>query len=79
MGMLRLMDLVALGNYSGNAAQLGSDTTMALIAREGSGIKGDDLSTIKGKKVAASFGTINHLYILALIGAPGSTSTMFSW
>lgn len=69
--VVRGMDLVALGNYSGNAAQLGSDTTVALVARDGSGIKAGDLSTIKGKKIAASFGTINHLYILALIEAAG--------
>ncbi|MDF2094548.1 ABC transporter substrate-binding protein [Aquibaculum arenosum] len=69
--VVRGMDLVALGNYSGNAAQLGSDTTMALAAAEGSGIDGDDLSTLKGKRVAASFGTINHLYVLALIEAGG--------
>lgn len=69
--VVRGMDLVALGNYSGNAAQLGSDTTMALVAREGSGIDGNDLSTLRGKRVAASFGTINHLYVLALIEAGG--------
>lgn len=69
--VVRGMDLVALGNYSGNAAQLGSDTTMALVAAEGSGITADDLSTLKGKRVAASFGTINHLYVLALIEAGG--------
>jgi sulfonate transport system substrate-binding protein len=69
--VIRGMDLVALGNYSGNAAQLGSDTTMALVAREGSGISADDLSTLKGKRIAASFGTINHLYVLALIEAAG--------
>ena len=40
--VLRGMDLVALGNYSGNATKAGSDATMAIIAREGSGIvKGD--------------------------------------
>ncbi|MGQ2908102.1 MAG: ABC transporter substrate-binding protein [Aliihoeflea sp.] len=71
--VIRGMDLVALGNYSGNAAQLGSDTTMALVAREGSEISGDDLPTLKGKRIAASFGTINHLYILALIEAAGLT------
>ncbi len=32
--VLRGMDLVALGNYSGNATKLGSDATMALIARK---------------------------------------------
>ena len=40
--VLRGMDLVALGNYSGNATKAGSDATVAIIAREGSGmVKGD--------------------------------------
>jgi len=69
--VLRGMDLVALGNYSGNAHKLGSDATMALIAREGSGIDAKDLSSLKGKKIAASFGTINHLYVLALLEKAG--------
>jgi sulfonate transport system substrate-binding protein len=71
--VLRGMDLVALGNYSGNATKLGSDATMALIAREGSGINKGDLASLKGKKIAASFGTINHLYILALLEKAGLT------
>jgi ABC-type nitrate/sulfonate/bicarbonate transport system substrate-binding protein len=70
--VLRGMDLVALGNYSGNATKLGSDATMALIARDGAGIT-KDLKTLKGKKIAASFGTINHLYILALLDKAGLT------
>jgi sulfonate transport system substrate-binding protein len=69
--VLRGMDLVALGNYSGSATKLGSDATMALVAREGSGIDKNNLA--KGKKVAASFGTINHLYALALIEKAGLT------
>ena len=71
--VLRGMDLVALGNYSGNATKLGSDATMALVAREGSGIDKNNLATLKGKKIAASFGTINHLYALALIEKAGLT------
>jgi sulfonate transport system substrate-binding protein len=71
--VLRGMDLVALGNYSGNATKLGSDATMALIAHQDSGIKSGDLSTLKGKRIAASFGTINHLYILALLEKAGLT------
>jgi sulfonate transport system substrate-binding protein len=71
--VLRGMDLVALGNYSGNATKMGSDATMALVAREGAGIAKGDLSTLKGKKIAASFGTINHLYILALLEKAGLT------
>ena len=68
--VLRGMDLVALGNYSGNATRLGSDATMAVIARDGAGIT-KDLKTLQGKKIAASFGTINHLYILALLEKAG--------
>ncbi len=68
--VLRGMDLVALANYSGNATKLGSDATMALIARDGSGIT-KDLKSLRGKKIAASFGTINHLYILALLEKGG--------
>jgi ABC-type nitrate/sulfonate/bicarbonate transport system substrate-binding protein len=71
--VLRGMDLVALGNYSGNATKLGSDATMALIAREDSGIRKGDLASLKGKRIAASFGTINHLYILALLEKAGLT------
>jgi len=71
--VLRGMDLVALGNYSGNATKLGSDATVALVAREGSGIDPKNLATLKGKKIAASFGTINHLYTLALIEKAGLT------
>jgi len=69
--VLRGMDLVALGNYSGNATKAGSDATVAIVAREGSGIIKGDLSTLRGKKIAASFGTINHLYILATLEKAG--------
>jgi NitT/TauT family transport system substrate-binding protein/sulfonate transport system substrate-binding protein len=69
--VLRGMDLVALGNYSGNATKAGSDATMAIIAREGAGIAKGDLKSLKGKKIAASFGTINHLYALAVLEKAG--------
>src|SRR5713101_350621 len=69
--VLRGMDLVALGNFSGNATKAGSDATMAIIARDGSGIVKGDLKSLKGKKIATSFGTINHLYILALLEKAG--------
>lgn len=71
--VLRGMDLVALGNYSGNATKLGADATLALIAGKDSGIAKGDLKALKGKKIAASFGTINHLYILALLEKAGLT------
>ncbi len=71
--VLRGMDLVAVGNYTGNAHKLGSDATLALIASASSGIAKGDLKSLKGKKIAASFGTINHLYILALLEKAGLT------
>lgn len=69
----RGMDLVALANYSGNATTRGSDATMALVARGDSGIGRGDLGSLRGKRIAASFGTINHLYILALLEKGGLT------
>jgi ABC-type nitrate/sulfonate/bicarbonate transport system substrate-binding protein len=71
--VLRGMDLVILGNYTGSAARMGSDATMALVAREGSGIAKGNLKDLRGKRIAASFGTINHLYILALLEKAGLT------
>lgn len=71
--VLRGMDLVALGNYSGNAARNGSDGTMAVIASGASGLRAGDIAGLRGKKIAASFGTINHLYILALLEKAGLT------
>ena len=50
--VLRGMDLVALGNYSGSAHKLGGDATIALIAGAGSGIVKGDLKSLKGKKIA---------------------------
>ena len=41
--------------------------------REGSGIAKGDLKSLKGKKIATSFGTINHLYILGLLEKAGLT------
>jgi sulfonate transport system substrate-binding protein len=73
--VLRGMDLVALGNYSGSATKLGSDATMAIIAGKDSGIAAGDLKSLKGKKIAASFGTINHLYILAVLEKAGLAPT----
>ncbi len=69
--VVRGMDLVALANYSGKATARGSDATMALIARGDSGITKGNLASLRGKRIAASFGTINHLYILALLEKGG--------
>jgi sulfonate transport system substrate-binding protein len=71
--VLRGMDLVYLGNFSGNATKYGSDATLAVIAGKDSGIVKGDLKSLKGKRIATSFGTINHLYILALLEKAGLT------
>jgi sulfonate transport system substrate-binding protein len=73
--ILRGMDLVFFGNFSGNATKLGSDATLALIANGGAGIVKGDLKSLKGKKIATSFGTINHLYILGLLEKAGLAPT----
>ncbi len=73
--ILRGMDLVFFGNFSGNATKLGSDATLALIAHSTSGIVKGDLKSLKGKKIATSFGTINHLYILGLLEKAGLAPT----
>lgn len=73
--VLRGMDLVFLGNFSGSATKLGSDATLALVAGKDSGIAKGDLKSLKGKKIATSFGTINHLYILGLLEKAGLAIT----
>ncbi|GAB3481596.1 ABC transporter substrate-binding protein [Amycolatopsis cihanbeyliensis] len=69
--VLEGMDLVYLGNYSGSATRLGIDETMAVVAEPDSGINPDDLSTLAGKRIGVSEGTINHLYLLNLLKAEG--------
>ncbi len=63
----RGLDLVLLGNYSGSASQRSIDQTMAVVARPDSGIDGDDLATLRGKRIGVSIGSINHLYLIGLL------------
>ncbi|MDR7486856.1 MAG: NrtA/SsuA/CpmA family ABC transporter substrate-binding protein [Armatimonadota bacterium] len=67
--VLRGMDLVIVGNYSGSSTKLGGDDTMALVARQGSNIR--TIRDLRGKRVAVSFGTISHLYILGILERAG--------
>ena len=67
--VVRGMDLVIVGNYSGSSVKLGGDDTMALVAREGSGIR--TIRDLKGKRIAVSFGTISHFYILSILEKAG--------
>jgi sulfonate transport system substrate-binding protein len=69
--ILEGMDLVYLGNYSGSSTQLGIDETMALVAAPDAGIEGDDLSTLEGKRIGVSIGSINHLYVLGILTEVG--------
>jgi ABC-type nitrate/sulfonate/bicarbonate transport system substrate-binding protein len=63
----RGLDLVLLGNYSGSASKRAIDDTMAVVARPGSGISGADLTTLRGKRIGVSVGSINHLYLIGLL------------
>jgi sulfonate transport system substrate-binding protein len=69
--ILRGMDLVLIGNYTGSAVQLGIDETMAMVVAPEAGISGDDLSTLEGKTIGVSIGSINHLYLLGVIEESG--------
>ena len=69
--VLEGIDLVYLGNYTGSSSQLGIDETMAMVATDGSGIEADDLSTLAGKRVGVSIGSINHLYLLGVLQEAG--------
>jgi sulfonate transport system substrate-binding protein len=69
--ILEGMDLVYLGNYTGSATQLGIDETMALVAAPDSGIDQSDLSTLEGKRIGVSIGSINHLYMLGVLREVG--------
>jgi sulfonate transport system substrate-binding protein len=69
--VLQGMDLVYLGNYSGSSSQLGIDETMAMVATSESEIDPDDLSTLAGKRIGVSIGSINHLYALGVLEDAG--------
>ncbi|GAA3963204.1 hypothetical protein GCM10023085_52300 [Actinomadura viridis] len=64
------VDLVVLGNYTGSSTQRSIDETMAVVTRDAS-IKGDDLGTLRGKRIGVSIGSINHLYLLGLLQKAG--------
>lgn len=63
--VLRGMDLVILGNYSGSSSRLGGDNTMAIVSKPGTNIT--SIRDLRGKRIAVSFGTISHLYILGVL------------
>ncbi|NEE02923.1 ABC transporter substrate-binding protein [Phytoactinopolyspora halotolerans] len=72
--VLEGMDLVYLGNYSGSSSQLGIDETMAMVATAESEIDPDDLTTLAGKSVGVSIGSINHMYLLGLLEENGMSA-----
>ncbi|MEE2039052.1 ABC transporter substrate-binding protein [Nocardiopsis sp. CT-R113] len=60
-------ELSLIGNYTGSATQRSIDETAAIVAAEGSEIDSEDLSTLEGKSIGVSVGSINHLYLLGLL------------
>ncbi|WP_205857322.1 ABC transporter substrate-binding protein [Phytoactinopolyspora endophytica] len=69
--VLEGMDLVYLGNYSGSSSQLGIDETMAMVATAESEIDPDDMSTLAGRSIGVSIGSINHMYLLGILEEAG--------
>lgn len=65
------VDLVLVGNYSGSASRRSVDDTMAVVASGSAGIDGQNLSTLRGKRIGVSVGSINHLYLLGLLRDSG--------
>ncbi|MGW6456000.1 ABC transporter substrate-binding protein [Streptomyces sp. NPDC055078] len=65
------IDLVLVGNYTGSASRQSIDETMAVVAAPKSGVDGDDLKTLRGKRIGVSEGSINHLYLLGLLEQAG--------
>ena len=68
----------AAGTGTSVGLNVGAGKTITLagttkFAGSTSGILKGDLKTLKGKKIAASFGTINHLYVLGLLEKAGLT------
>nr|WP_042191011.1 ABC transporter substrate-binding protein [Kibdelosporangium sp. MJ126-NF4]CEL19780.1 Alkanesulfonates-binding protein [Kibdelosporangium sp. MJ126-NF4]CTQ97005.1 Alkanesulfonates-binding protein [Kibdelosporangium sp. MJ126-NF4] len=60
------LDVVLVGNYTGSASVRSIDETMAVVAAPRSGVT-SDLSTLRGKRIGVSVGSINHLYLLGLL------------
>ncbi|MBT2212281.1 MULTISPECIES: ABC transporter substrate-binding protein [Actinomadura] len=65
------LDLVLVGNYTGAASRLSIDDTMAVVASAKSGVDGGNLTTLRGKRIGVSEGSINHLYLLGLLEKTG--------
>lgn len=68
------IDLVLVGNYTGSASQRSIDETMAMVGGADSGVKANDLTTLRGKRVGVSEGSINHLYLLGVLQEAGLTA-----
>ncbi|MGW1091368.1 ABC transporter substrate-binding protein [Streptomyces sp. NPDC002596] len=65
------IDLALVGNYTGSASRRSIDDTMAVVASGKSRVDGRDLTTLRGKRVGVSEGSINHLYLLGLLEKAG--------
>ncbi|MGC5616070.1 ABC transporter substrate-binding protein [Georgenia sp. Z1491] len=66
-------DYVIVGNYTGSASTTGIDETMAVVARDGSGIT-EDVTSYQDKRIGVTVGSINHLYLLAALEDAGMTA-----
>jgi len=71
--LLSGMDVVYIGNYTGTAAKVRADDTFSMVARQGSGIDPKNLATLKGKKIASTLGSTNHLWVINILASKGIT------
>ena len=69
--MISGMDAVYIGGYTGTATRIRTDDTFELVARQGSGIDPKNLATFKGKKIASTLGSTNHIYVRNLLTSKG--------
>jgi ABC-type nitrate/sulfonate/bicarbonate transport system substrate-binding protein len=76
--MISGMDVVYIGGYTGTAVRIRSDEAFELVARQGSGIDPKDLTTFKGKKIASTLGSTNHLYVRNLLFSKGLKAEDFT-
>lgn len=69
------VDAIIVGYFMSTAARLRLDGSIAMAAREGSGIEPDDLSTLRGKKIGITAGSTNAIYVERLLEANGLTGS----
>jgi ABC-type nitrate/sulfonate/bicarbonate transport system substrate-binding protein len=69
--MIAGMDVVYVGSYTGTGARIRSDGTFSIVAGKDSGINAKDFASFRGKKIASTLGSTNHIYVRNLLASKG--------